>query len=63
MIEVNSGDGGGVWIVERRRAVNAGVSADVMAVPVSGEALGIICDCMFESLKSYECIEESRVWN
>lgn len=49
-------------VVEGGGAVDAGVVADVVAVPVGGEAFGVVGDGMLPSLESYECIEKSRVW-
>lgn len=63
VVEVDSGDGGDVGIVGGGGAVDAGVAADVGAVPVGGEVLGVVGDGVLQSLKGYEGIEKSRVWD
>lgn len=63
VVEVDPGDGGYMRVVRGRGAVDAGVAADVGAVPVGGEVLRVVGDGVLQSLKGYEGIEKSRVWD
>ena len=53
MVEVDSGDGGGVGIVWGRCTVDSGVVADVGSTPVGGEVFGVGGDCMFPCLEGF----------
>lgn len=62
MVEVDAGDGVNMGIVGCRSTVNAGVVADMVAVPVGGEVPGIRSDRMLQCLKSIVSFDESRIY-
>lgn len=64
MIDVNSGNGSGVvGVIGCRSTVDAGVVANVRAVPIGGELVGVGSHGMFPCSEGYVGLLESWVWH
>lgn len=62
MVQVDSGDRRDIMIILGRCAVHPLVIADIQAIPVRSEVLGVRKNHMLPRLKSCVSTENSRVW-